>query len=39
VKLDVSQPLVYAAVFASLIALRIAFWLRKRAAERPPVRR
>jgi sulfoxide reductase heme-binding subunit YedZ len=39
VKLDVSQPLVYAAIFAGLIALRLAFWLRKRAAERSRVRR
>jgi methionine sulfoxide reductase heme-binding subunit len=32
VKIDVSQPLVYAAIFASLIALRLVVWLRQRAA-------
>lgn len=31
VKLDVSQPLIYAAIFATLIALRLAWWLRKRS--------
>jgi sulfoxide reductase heme-binding subunit YedZ len=34
VKLDVSQPLIYAAIFATLIALRLAWWLRKRNAGR-----
>jgi methionine sulfoxide reductase heme-binding subunit len=34
VKIDVSQPLIYAAIFAAFIAVRLAFWLRKRAAER-----
>ena len=32
VKLDVSQPLIYAAIFAALITLRLAWWLRKRRA-------
>jgi len=32
VKLDVSQPLTYAAIFAGLLALRLALWLRKRYA-------
>jgi len=31
VKLDVTQPLIYAAIFATLIALRLAWWLRKRS--------
>ena len=34
VKIDVSQPMIYAAIFASLIALRLAIWLRKRRAGR-----
>ena len=34
VKIDVAQPLIYAAIFASLIALRLAVWLRKREAGR-----
>ncbi len=34
VKLDVSQPLIYAAIFASLIALRLAMWLRKQRGDR-----
>ena len=38
VKLDVSQPLIYAAIFATLIALRLAWWLRKRSAGRRPAR-
>jgi len=33
VKIDVSQPLTYAAIFAALIALRLAVWLRKRYGE------
>jgi DMSO/TMAO reductase YedYZ heme-binding membrane subunit len=38
VKLDVSQPLIYAAIFATLIAPRLAWWLRKRSASRRPAR-
>jgi sulfoxide reductase heme-binding subunit YedZ len=30
VKLDVSQPLVYAAILAGFLALRVVIWLRKR---------
>lgn len=37
VKLDLSQPLIYAAIFASLIALRLAIWLRKRRTGRRAV--
>ncbi len=32
VKIDVTQPLAYAAVVAALLGIRFAFWLRKRAA-------
>lgn len=32
VKLDISQPLIYAAIFASLMGLRLVLWLRKRSA-------
>lgn len=31
VKIDVSQPLTYAAIFAALLAIRVGFWLRKRS--------
>lgn len=34
VKIDVSQPLTYAAMVAALLAVRMIFWLRKRAAGR-----
>ena len=34
VKIDLSQPLIYAAIFAGLIALRLIFWLRKRQTGR-----
>lgn len=34
VKIDVSQPLTYAAIVAALLAVRMIFWLRKRAAGR-----
>jgi sulfoxide reductase heme-binding subunit YedZ len=34
VKIDVSQPLIYAAIVAALLAVRVAFWLRKRAGVR-----
>jgi len=36
VKLDVTQPLIYAAIFGTLIALRLAWWLWKRSAGRRP---
>ncbi len=36
VKIDVSQPLIYAAILAALIAVRLAFWLRKRTAQPRP---
>jgi len=32
VKIDVSQPLVYAAIFGGLIALRLVIWARQRAS-------
>ncbi|MCC7105580.1 MAG: sulfoxide reductase heme-binding subunit YedZ [Chloroflexi bacterium] len=35
VKLDVTQPLLYAAVLGGLLAVRVAFWVRKRLASRP----
>jgi len=38
VKIDVSQPLIYAAIFASLIALRLAVWLRKRSVAKRAAR-
>jgi sulfoxide reductase heme-binding subunit YedZ len=38
VKIDVSQPLTYAAIFAALIALRLALWLRQRHGERRAAR-
>jgi sulfoxide reductase heme-binding subunit YedZ len=38
VKIDVSQPLTYAAIFAALIALRLALWLRQRHRERRAAR-
>jgi sulfoxide reductase heme-binding subunit YedZ len=38
VKIDVSQPLIYATIFASLIAVRLAVWLRKRYAGRRAAR-
>lgn len=31
VKIDVSQPLLYAAIFGALFAVRIGFWLKRRA--------
>jgi sulfoxide reductase heme-binding subunit YedZ len=34
VKIDLSQPLTYAAIVAALLAVRLAFWLRKRAGVR-----
>jgi DMSO/TMAO reductase YedYZ heme-binding membrane subunit len=39
VKIDVSQPLVYAAILAALLGLRLVFWLRQRAAPRRAARR
>ena len=40
VKIDVSQPMLYALVFGGLIAIRAAFWLRQRSAKKPaPTRR
>jgi sulfoxide reductase heme-binding subunit YedZ len=38
VKIDVSQPLTYAAIFATLIALRLAWWLWQRYAGRRAAR-
>jgi sulfoxide reductase heme-binding subunit YedZ len=35
VKIDVSQPMLYALVFSGLIAIRGAFWLRQRSAKKP----
>ena len=35
VKIDVSQPIAYAAVVVGLLGIRFAFWLRKRATVRP----
>lgn len=35
VKIDVSQPLTYAAIVVALLGVRLAFWLRKRYATRP----
>ena len=37
VKIDVSQPLIYAAVLGVLLLMRVAFWLRKRRTS-PPAR-
>ncbi len=34
VKIDVSQPVAYAAVVAGLLGVRLAFWLRKRSANK-----
>jgi sulfoxide reductase heme-binding subunit YedZ len=34
VKIDLSQPLTYAAIVAALLAVRVAFWLRKRSGGR-----
>lgn len=31
VKIDLSQPLVYAAIIGALLLIRVAFWLRKRS--------
>ena len=31
VKIDISQPLLYGAVLAALLLIRVAFWLRGRA--------
>jgi sulfoxide reductase heme-binding subunit YedZ len=38
VKLDVTQPLIYAAIFATLIALRLAWWLHKRSTPKRAAR-
>jgi len=38
VKIDVSQPLLYAFVLGLLLAVRVAIWLRKRSTERAPAR-
>jgi sulfoxide reductase heme-binding subunit YedZ len=35
VKIDVSQPMLYALVFGGLIAVRAVFWLRQRSASKP----
>jgi sulfoxide reductase heme-binding subunit YedZ len=35
VKIDISQPMLYALVFGGLIAVRVVFWLRQRAAKKP----
>jgi methionine sulfoxide reductase heme-binding subunit len=37
VKRDVSQPLAYALIVAVLLAIRVAWWLRKRYAEGAPL--
>jgi len=37
VKIDVSQPLVYAGVLAALLLIRLAFWLAKRARAGHPL--
>lgn len=37
VKIDVSQPLMYAAILAALLATRAVFWLRGRAKKRAAV--
>jgi sulfoxide reductase heme-binding subunit YedZ len=34
VKIDLSQPLIYAAVFGALIAVRVLFWAGKRTSKR-----
>jgi sulfoxide reductase heme-binding subunit YedZ len=34
VKIDVSQPLLYAAVLGALLLVRLAFWLRQRSGKR-----
>jgi len=34
VKIDVSQPLTYAAIIGALLAVRLAFWLRARNASK-----
>jgi sulfoxide reductase heme-binding subunit YedZ len=36
VKIDVSQPLIYAAVLGALLAVRVVVWQRKRSASRAP---
>jgi sulfoxide reductase heme-binding subunit YedZ len=33
VKIDVTQPMLYAVVLAALLAVRVAFWLRQRSAK------
>jgi sulfoxide reductase heme-binding subunit YedZ len=38
VKIDVSQPMLYAIVFGGLIAVRVAFWLRQRSEPPKAVR-
>jgi sulfoxide reductase heme-binding subunit YedZ len=35
VKIDVSQPMLYALVLGGLLAVRAAFWLRQRSASKP----
>jgi len=35
VKIDVSQPMLYALVLGGLLAVRAAFWLRQRSATKP----
>jgi sulfoxide reductase heme-binding subunit YedZ len=39
VKIDVSQPLLYAALFGGLILVRLLFWLRQRSPQTPPTTR
>ena len=36
VKIDVSQPLVYAGVVTALLLVRVLFWLRRRRPEISP---
>jgi methionine sulfoxide reductase heme-binding subunit len=36
VKIDLHQPLTYAVIISALLAVRLAFWLRKRQSSRPP---
>jgi len=35
VKIDVSQPMMYAIALGALLAVRVAFWLRQRSAPKP----
>jgi len=41
VKIDLSQPLIYAAILGALLLVRLAFWYRQRASDQasPPPRR